>query len=816
MDKNMKNNRMLEMLKNAGKFCTGCGACYNVCPVDAIRMVPDQWGFLYPEIDHGSCVDCKKCENVCPKLECMNDNLPEPECYAARGADPVRAVSSSGGIFTHLARMILARGGIVCGAAMNPDFSVQHICVKDEEGLAALRKSKYVQSDTGLIYREIASYLKEGKEVLFTGTPGQVAAAKKFFGREAKNIYYVDILCHGVPSVQMLQDYMRENFDLEKVDYIDFRSKLNGWRCDQFRVFWKDKTSTLYPCENSTYELGFHRNISLRDGCENCEFSGHQRQGDLTLGDFWRVAQYDPRLNDHKGTSVVLVNNEQGKALLDGIRKDLVDLTQTPIEAARFNRLKKTFSSHPQKQRFRTMYPAVQSFSKAVMQCRHSLYDIGLVGNYLIGNYGGHLTQYALYATLTDMGYSVLMIERPRNAPERPLRKVPNIFEKIPYAPYALGKIYETIAEMKVLNNQCDVFVTGSDQMFNHNLYTAYGKIQVQNFVFDNHWKVAYAASFGHDRIWGSESDRAEEAYYMQKFDAFSVREDSAVKLCREQFGVEATHVLDPVFLCPVQNYQNMVDFGKKYIPKQAYLFAYILDPDTEKENCLRLYADQNNLTIRAISDLTVGFGGAKKAPSWDIETLTGAKIESWLAHIAESSFFITDSFHGMCFAIIFKKNFLAIVNKERGETRFTSLVKLLGLEDRLVYSFAELQEKLKDLPPIDYDAVYEKLEKERCRCRQWLQESIEAGKDKPKAMSAFDMLDVRCDDITRMFNDRFAHLYAELEKRGVHIPPPDPPKPESWLKRKIKGGIRCYKENGLVYTVKRLFQKIRNKLRGC
>ena len=206
MDKNMKNNRMLEMLKNAGKFCTGCGACYNVCPVDAIRMVPDRWGFLYPEIDPGSCVDCKKCENVCPKLECINDNLPEPECYAARGADPVRAVSSSGGIFTHLARMILARGGIVCGAAMNPDFSVQHICVKDEEGLAALRKSKYVQSDTGLIYREIASYLKEGERSALYRYPMSGGGCKKILRQRSKKY----LLCgHPLPRGPFRSDAAR-------------------------------------------------------------------------------------------------------------------------------------------------------------------------------------------------------------------------------------------------------------------------------------------------------------------------------------------------------------------------------------------------------------------------------------------------------------------------------------------------------------------------------------------------------------------------------------------------------------------------------
>jgi hypothetical protein len=460
---------------------------------------------------------------------------------------------------------------------------------------------------------------------------------------------------------------------------------------------------------------------------------------------------------------------------------DVAMLKEMPFEAVCRNRLKEIHHSNPARPRFRAMYPE-QSFSKAVMQCRYNQSDVGLVGNYMAKNYGGHFTHFALYATLREMGYSVLMIERPADAKAKLKVFKPVLFEKNPYKPFEMARNYPDLEAMKELNELCKVFVSGSDQMFNNNLYLGYNRFMCQGYVADNRYKMSYAGSFGHDHIWGSEEDRAEEERFLKRFNAFSVREDTGVDVCRNHFGIEATHVLDPVFLCPMRHYEKMVDFGKQYIPEKPYLFAYILDADEEKEKVLRYYADAHDLVIRAVSDAVKS--KTKQNAGWSIETVQGVKAEGWLAHIAKSSFYITDSFHGMCFAVLFRKEFMVIVNKTRGETRFTSIARVLGLEDRLCYDFDELKERLKTVAPINYDAVYEKLEKERIRCKEYLKNHVEEG---------------------MKFYSNAEAVFKDDQKDKSFIP---------WFFKKVRGGIQCLKDNGLRYTVKHFFKKVRNRLK--
>ena len=148
-------------------ICTGCGACVNSCPVNAISMRTDPEGFLSPEVDEEKCIECKKCIAVCPVLTYENHNSEEPEILAVRAADKVRALSSSGGVFTVLAEEILSEGGAVCGAAFDKDMILRHVLVEEKEGLKRLRGSKYLQSDSGDVYLRIRELLTEGRKVLF-------------------------------------------------------------------------------------------------------------------------------------------------------------------------------------------------------------------------------------------------------------------------------------------------------------------------------------------------------------------------------------------------------------------------------------------------------------------------------------------------------------------------------------------------------------------------------------------------------------------------------------------------------------------------
>lgn len=795
---------IISELTKINKLCTGCGACYNVCPAGAIEKTYDKQGFFYPKVNVEKCISCNKCIKFCPKINSFQGNFEKPKCYAAMASDEIRAKSSSGGIFTLLAEDIINQGGVVCGAAMEADFSVRHICVDKISDLDKLRQSKYVQSDTNNIYKQIEKFLKTGRKVLFSGCPCQVAAVRNILG-ENENLFLLDILCHGVPSEKMWKDYVKENFDLNQVEKIEFRSKLNGWRSEQLRVFYKDNTSCSIPWPESAYEEGFQRNITLRDGCENCEFAGYKRQGDLTIGDFWRIIEFSSDMDDRKGTSVILINNEKGKVMFEKLKNKLLKYKEMLIEqAAKHNRLKFKFSVHPKKTRFKMLYPSNHNFSEAVMQCRHNLYDIGLVGIYCAKNFGGQLTQYALYNVLTELGYSVLMVERPKNSRIPPTKRGPYLFKKKPYPDYALSKYFNNIAEMKFLNLQCKMFITGSDQMFNNNLYNDCGKFMTLNFVTDSKRKIAYAASWGHDKIWGPESDRAEESYYLKKFDFFSVREDSAVILAKEEFGVDAIWVLDPVFLCSMNEYNRMIKIGSKHTPKAPFLFAYILDPDKEKESILKNYANSHKLVIKAIIDEKLSDKISNIEDVWAIDTLSKASMEAWIAHFANSEFVITDSFHGTCLSIIMHKNFLVLVNKLRGETRFTSLLRLLGLEDRMCYSFKEIDKKLKNLKPIDYEKVDEILKTEREHSINWLQNAINSKLDK-KSFTEFDILDDRIDDLMFKFDQRLIALETGKYNRK--------PGKIDYIKKKIKGGIQCYRDNGLKYTINRVIFKIKRRL---
>ena len=320
--------------------CCGCGVCSNICPKNAITMEENQEGFLFPRIDFKKCVDCGLCKNACPALNLKKENFSDPECYALWAQDDVRLISSSGGMFTMLANYVFEQGGVVCGAAFDDDYRVHHITIENPADLDKLRRAKYVQSDTEDIFKQVKAHLNQDKWVLFSGCPCHVAGLRNFLRKPYDKLLTADLVCHGVPSPMVFRKYMEEVHDKDQIENFSFRTKDKGYACTTMKIEMKNG-EVLYPSNTNgdIYEKVFHRCMAIRKSCLDCNYAVVPRQGDFTIGDFWGISKFDPKLNDKKGTSVVLVNTQKAKEIFEVIKPQLKMATLVPIEyAKRHNR----------------------------------------------------------------------------------------------------------------------------------------------------------------------------------------------------------------------------------------------------------------------------------------------------------------------------------------------------------------------------------------------------------------------------------------------------------------------------------------------
>ena len=269
------------------KDCCGCGACANICPVNAITMKENEIGFIYPIVDEALCIGCGQCKKVCVFSDKSVGANVDPLVYAAASKNrEVLSESSSGGIFTELAQAVIDKGGAVFGAAWTEDFSLNHICVDNKDDLKHLRGSKYVQSSTEDTFTKTEELLKSGRYVCYSGTPCQIAGLKAFLKKDYDKLLTIDIICHGVPSVKMLKDdlsYLSGKKKI-KIENVKFRDKEYGWGVTGSLANGKSKVK--YDALNSPYYFYFLNGEVYRDSCYNCRFASEERQGDITLGDY--------------------------------------------------------------------------------------------------------------------------------------------------------------------------------------------------------------------------------------------------------------------------------------------------------------------------------------------------------------------------------------------------------------------------------------------------------------------------------------------------------------------------------------------------
>ncbi|MBE6578293.1 MAG: 4Fe-4S dicluster domain-containing protein [Ruminococcaceae bacterium] len=318
------------------ELCSGCGACSNICPFDCVKMESDEEGFEYPVVDYSACRHCGKCRYVCPVANKPLDDGISPIVYAVKHRDnEVRSNSSSGGAFTAIAERAIKQGGVVFGAGFSDDFKVLHKACFSIDALSELRGSKYVQSKISDVYEQANTFLKEGRKVLFTGTPCQIAGLYAYLGENDDNLTTMDFICHGVPSPEVWSRYLEEHESKteSRASSVSFRDKTLGWRNYSLKIHFDSNSSFCNPVGEDLFLKGFVANLYLRPSCSRCSFKQVHRQSDITVADFWGVDTVIPEFNDDKGISLVMLNTKKGAKVFNDILST-VDCCEVAFSAA--------------------------------------------------------------------------------------------------------------------------------------------------------------------------------------------------------------------------------------------------------------------------------------------------------------------------------------------------------------------------------------------------------------------------------------------------------------------------------------------------
>ncbi len=708
--------------------CTGCSACFNACPVDAISIIKDDIGFNCRSVDFDKCINCGKCVKVCPVIETKYKNNENPDCYAIMADDEIREKSSSGGMFSLAANYILDNGGYVCGAAFAENFTVRHIIISDKNDLQKLRGSKYVQSDIGGILKEVKELLDNGKSVLFSGCPCQVAGLYGYLGKDYGNLYTLDLVCHGTPPQSAFLKYLDEQYGTENVSAFSFRTKEYGYNCTSQIAYMKDGTRIGSNVAFDPYEKAMHTGLALKEMCTDCPFAVLPRQGDITIGDFWGISKFNAELNDGKGTSLSLINNDKGNELFEKIRGSAKRIEAVPVDVAKGNnRFGRKIRYPARGNRWFHKMVKNQTFAKSVDYALKRKFDVGIIGLWYGRNYGSMATYYALHQVLTNKyNLSVLMIENPLAPDNQKITKT--CPQKISNEFYDVSMKYP-LGELDKLNAHCDSFIVGSDQLWNVHLSRPYKQMYYLGFAGDNIKKIAYGTSFGIEYC-GTEEERMISSYNLRRFDHVSVRDNMSLNTATNLFGVKnVVEVCDPTFLCPLEEYEKLVQKAEAS-EKEEYVLAYVLDPNerigkelekiSEEQGCKVIVLlneppslwERNNEALRLNNNANV-------------EVKKEVTLYDWLWYYKNTKAVFTDSFHGTIFSLIYEKPFITLTNRRRGAERFISLLTPLGLTDRLYDDIEVLSEHTDTITELDYTDANVKLGEIKDRSMKWLENAL-------------------------------------------------------------------------------------------
>ncbi len=376
--------------------CCGCSACAQACPRGCITMREDDEGFVYPIVNKNDCINCNICEKVCPILSRKDKNNTEeknPLTFVANNPnEQERIASSSGGLFITFAKQILNEKGVVFGARFDENWEVYHTYAELFDDVLPMMGSKYVQSRIENSYKEAERFLKEGRLVLFSGTPCQIQGLYSYLRKSYENLITVDIICHGVPSIgawrryleELKNKYLKSSGVVKKIasqsqnglsiKSILFRDKnISGWKKYHFRVTMTDKggnstVSASYKHYENPYMRGFLSDIYLRPSCYCCNAKAGASNSDITIADFWGIENVCPNYDDDKGTGLLLINTKKGETFVNKIELNRFEVKLE--DAIQYNpSWKRSVQPHKKRSYFFKKLKKKKSIEELVYRC---------------------------------------------------------------------------------------------------------------------------------------------------------------------------------------------------------------------------------------------------------------------------------------------------------------------------------------------------------------------------------------------------------------------------------------------------------------
>lgn len=746
-------------------------------------MVRDREGFVRPKVDANVCVHCGRCEVVCPVNHSKEPDR-DPTCYIGKSKNEDEILrSTSGGVFGELAKDVLSRGGCVFGCALSkPEFKAAHIMIEDEGGLDTLRGSKYFQSEIGDSYRRVRVCLDGGREVLFSGTPCQVAGLKLFLGKDYPQLLTVEIVCHGVGSYQVFRKFLDE---LERkvgsvARSVKFRDKDFSKSPTTFSVVFENGDRYVRRSYADPYGRAFMNRLCLRRSCEDCPSREGRSGADITIGDYWGAEVFHPAFDRTKGVSVIVAHTLAGRT---AVQRAAIELEPSGFyKATRFNpslvrdqpadvaKRKKFFDliEHDSVSRATRICcdgsllacgfrKAVEFWRRYVSKARRTLFPrrviacgalprVGIMTvrrELLLSNYGSFFQHYALREVLKGMGFSPFRIENGSWIDElldwlMPLRIIRlrllatigrrkgdynylgwgTLWNRFRFIPNYL-KLVGPLFEVR--RDSDYAYVAGGDGIWSGS--------EPSFFLLDlpDHIRrLSYAPSSSWARNAENPAWRMVYKVASESYHRVSVREQAGVDICRLIAPRrEVEKVVDPVLLLSQEHYRKLLPAQRAF--SRPTLFCYLLNMRSSAELPLDMFASVAEKLGCQLKIL--GIQGTERFVPRKYR-LQANQID-FLRLVRDASFVVTNSFHGVVFSLLFEKQFAFVRQKAATihsdqNLRQHELLDRFGLANRIVRELTCGKKFAKVLAqPISWQAVENMLASERERSRKWLREAL-------------------------------------------------------------------------------------------